>query len=123
MAGWLVRNHADRVIPFTRKGQKGVMLRFEFLSVEEHPVLRVSSKRKLPRRGRLHPGVSAPAKGNDKGSVEGLVGFARRNFMVPVQRVGIQATIKAKAAPVAQAQLDRKRPRRFIRHATWWRGL
>ena len=25
-----------------------------------------------------------PAKGNDKGKVEGLVGFARRNFMVPV---------------------------------------
>ena len=28
-----------------------------------------------------------PAKGNDKGKVEGLVGFARRNFMVPVPRV------------------------------------
>jgi transposase len=25
-----------------------------------------------------------PAKGNDKGKVEGLVGYARRNFMVPV---------------------------------------
>ena len=25
-----------------------------------------------------------PAKGNDKGNVEGLVGYARRNFMVPV---------------------------------------
>jgi len=25
-----------------------------------------------------------PAKGNDKGNVEGIVGFARRNFMVPV---------------------------------------
>jgi len=25
-----------------------------------------------------------PAKGNDKGKVEGLVGFARRNFMVPI---------------------------------------
>ena len=25
-----------------------------------------------------------PAKGNDKGKVEGLIGFARRNFMVPV---------------------------------------
>jgi len=24
------------------------------------------------------------AKGNDKGSVEGLVGYARRNFMVPI---------------------------------------
>ena len=27
-----------------------------------------------------------PAKGNDKGKVEGLVGYARRNFMVPVPR-------------------------------------
>jgi transposase len=29
-----------------------------------------------------------PAKGNDKGNVEGLVGYARRNFLVPVPRVG-----------------------------------
>ena len=29
----------------------------------------------------------APAKGTDKGNVEGLVGYARRNFMVPVPRV------------------------------------
>lgn len=28
-----------------------------------------------------------PGKGNDKGKVEGLVGFARRNFMVPLPRV------------------------------------
>src|SRR5271154_1485574 len=28
-----------------------------------------------------------PAKGNDKGNVEGLVGYARRNFLVPVPRV------------------------------------
>nr|WP_281406770.1 IS21 family transposase [Aminobacter sp. MDW-2] len=27
-----------------------------------------------------------PGKGNDKGSVEGLVGYARRNFMVPIPR-------------------------------------
>jgi len=27
-----------------------------------------------------------PAKGNDKGKVEGLVGFARRNFLVPIPR-------------------------------------
>ncbi|MGV0821230.1 IS21 family transposase, partial [Martelella sp. AMO21009] len=25
-----------------------------------------------------------PGKGNDKGNVEGLVGYARRNFMVPI---------------------------------------
>src|SRR5713226_8915487 len=29
-----------------------------------------------------------PGKGNDKGKVEGLVGYARRNFMVPIPRVG-----------------------------------
>jgi transposase len=29
-----------------------------------------------------------PAKGNDKGNVEGLVGYARRNFLVPIPRVG-----------------------------------
>lgn len=29
-----------------------------------------------------------PAKGNDKGKVEGLVGYARRNFMVPIPRAG-----------------------------------
>jgi transposase len=28
-----------------------------------------------------------PGKGNDKGKVEGLVGYARRNFLVPVPRV------------------------------------
>src|SRR6201984_2584356 len=27
-----------------------------------------------------------PAKGNDKGKVEGLVGYVRRNFMVPIPR-------------------------------------
>jgi len=28
-----------------------------------------------------------PRKGNDKGKVEGLVGYARRNFFVPIPRV------------------------------------
>jgi transposase len=28
-----------------------------------------------------------PAKGNNKGKIEGLVGYARRNFMVPLPRV------------------------------------
>jgi len=28
-----------------------------------------------------------PAKGNDKGKVEGVVGYVRRNFMVPIPRV------------------------------------
>ena len=34
----------------------------------------------LPVRG----SVRRPGKGNDKGKVEGLVGYARRNFLVPV---------------------------------------
>jgi transposase len=29
-----------------------------------------------------------PGKGNDKGKVEGLVGYTRRNFLVPIPRVG-----------------------------------
>src|SRR6266481_60534 len=29
-----------------------------------------------------------PGKGNDKGKVEGLVGYARRNSLVPIPRVG-----------------------------------
>ena len=32
------------------------------------------------------PRFARPAKGNDKGNVEGLVGYARRNFLVPVPR-------------------------------------
>ena len=31
-------------------------------------------------------GMAALGRGNDKGKVEGLVGFARRNFMVPTPR-------------------------------------
>ena len=36
-----------------------------------------------------------PGKGNDKGGVEGLVGFARRNFMVPVPRFATWAEFNA----------------------------
>ena len=36
-----------------------------------------------------------PAKGNDKGNVEGLVGYARRNFLVPVPRVNSWAELNA----------------------------
>ena len=34
----------------------------------------------------IHDRYGRPGKGNDKGAVEGLVGFARRNFMVPIPR-------------------------------------
>jgi transposase len=36
-----------------------------------------------------------PGKGNDKGSVEGLVGWARRNFMVPLPRLASWADFNA----------------------------
>jgi transposase len=36
-----------------------------------------------------------PGKGNDKGHVEGLVGYARRNFLVPVPRVASLAALNA----------------------------
>jgi len=32
----------------------------------------------------IHDRYGRPGKGNDKGGVEGLVGYARRNFMVPI---------------------------------------
>ena len=34
----------------------------------------------------IHDRYGRPGKGNDKGAVEGLVGWARRNFMVPLPR-------------------------------------
>src|ERR687897_958376 len=36
-----------------------------------------------------------PGKGNDKGKVEGLVGYARRNFLVPVPRAESFAALNA----------------------------
>lgn len=36
-----------------------------------------------------------PGKGNDKGKVEGLVGYARRNFMVPIPRFESYAALNA----------------------------
>lgn len=39
---------------------------------------------------------SRPATGNDKGKVEGLVGYARRNFFVPVPRAASFAELNAR---------------------------
>jgi len=36
-----------------------------------------------------------PAKGNDKGKVEGLIGYSRRNFMVPIPRANSWADLNA----------------------------
>ena len=41
-----------------------------------------------------------PGKGNDKGKVEGLVGFIRRNFLVPVPRAESFAALNDALAQV-----------------------
>ena len=46
-----------------------------------------------------------PAKGNDKGKVEGLVGFARRNFMVPVPVFDTYAALNAHLADCCRKRL------------------
>ena len=53
-----------------------------------------------------------PGKGNDKGKVEGLVGYARRNFFVPIPRF---ASWDALNADVAH-QCGERRGRRLRRH-------
>ena len=51
-----------------------------------------------------------PGKGNDKGKVEGLVGFIRRNFLVPVPRVeSIEALNDALAEQCRRRQAARLR--------------
>jgi transposase len=63
-----------------------------------------------------------PGKGNDKGAVEGLVGWARRNFMVPLPRFASWEDFNG----WLEAQC-RKRQRRSCgaiprRSARGWRG-
>jgi len=53
-----------------------------------------------------------PAKGNDKGKVEGLVGYARRNFMVPIPRVSSWDELNVHLA----AQCRQRRERRLRGH-------
>ena len=50
-----------------------------------------------------------PGKGNDKGKVEGLVGYARRNFLVPIPAVASFAALNA--------QLEQQLPRPPVRPA------
>ena len=53
-----------------------------------------------------------PGKGNDKGKVEGLVGYARRNFFVPVPRFPSWAALNADLARQCRA----RRGHRLRRH-------
>jgi len=54
-----------------------------------------------------------PAKGNDKGKVEGLVGYARRNFFVPLPRAASFEELNLRL----QEQCHRRRARRLRGHA------
>ena len=47
-----------------------------------------------------------PGKGNDKGKVEGLVGYARRNFLVPIPEVPSFAALNAHLEQRCLARLD-----------------
>ena len=49
-----------------------------------------------------------PGKGNDKGNVEGLVGYARRNFMVPVPRVASWEELNAHLLEECGKRRERK---------------
>ena len=54
-----------------------------------------------------------PAKGNDKGKVEGLVGYVRRNFMVPIPRVNSWDELNAHL----EAECRKRRERRLRGHS------
>jgi transposase len=49
-----------------------------------------------------------PGKGNDKGNVEGLVGYARRNFMVPVPRAASWEELNAHLREQCVQRRERK---------------
>jgi transposase len=49
-----------------------------------------------------------PGKGNDKGNVEGLVGYARRNFMVPVPRAASWEELNAHLREQCRQRRERK---------------
>jgi transposase len=47
-----------------------------------------------------------PGKGNDKGKVEGLVGYARRNFMVPIPHAASFAELNAQLLDYCRRRLN-----------------
>ena len=49
-----------------------------------------------------------PGKGNDKGKVEGLVGYARRNFFVPIPRFGSWDALNADLERQCRARRGRR---------------
>jgi transposase len=49
-----------------------------------------------------------PAKGNDKGKVEGIVGYSRRNFMVPIPRAGSWNELNAQLAGRCRQRRERR---------------
>lgn len=49
-----------------------------------------------------------PGKGNDKGAVEGLVGFARRNFMVPIPRASSWEALNARLLEQCEKRREQK---------------
>jgi hypothetical protein len=49
-----------------------------------------------------------PGKGNDKGKVEGLVGYARRNFLVPIPDVPSFAELNARLEQRCLERLDHR---------------
>jgi transposase len=53
-----------------------------------------------------------PAKGNDKGKVEGIVGYSRRNFMVPIPRASSWEELNAHL----EEQCRKRRERRLRGH-------
>ena len=57
-----------------------------------------------------------PGKGNDKGKVEGLVGYARRNFFVPVPRVASWDALNADLEHQCRARRGRRLRRATTRH-------
>jgi transposase len=49
-----------------------------------------------------------PGKGNDKGNVEGLVGYARRNFMVPVPRAASWGELNGQLVEQCRGRREQK---------------
>jgi transposase len=49
-----------------------------------------------------------PAKGNDKGKVEGIVGYSRRNFMVPIPRASSWEELNAQLAERCRMRRERR---------------